>query len=112
MLPDPDRVTEKARMEQVTVELGSRSYPIDIGTGLLDRGSTYESLPKSSQAAIVTNDTVGPLYADRLERALRERYRTVVRIVLPDGEAHKGWHSVESVFDALVDAGCTRQTML
>jgi 3-dehydroquinate synthase len=99
-------------MERVTVDLGSRSYPIEIGSGLLDRSSTYESLPKANRAAIVTNEAVAPLYAGRLERALSERYEGVVRIVLPDGEAHKGWASVEAVFDALVDARCTRQTVL
>ena len=99
-------------MERVIVDLESRSYPIEIGTGLFDRSSIYESLPRSNRAAIVTNETVAPLYADRLERALAKRYEGVVRVVLPDGEAHKGWSSVEAVFDALVDAGCHRQTLL
>jgi 3-dehydroquinate synthase len=99
-------------MERVTVDLASRSYDIVIGSGLLDRASTYESLPRAGRAAIVTNDTVGPLYADRLESELRGRYDGVVRIVLPDGEGHKDWHAVETVIDALLDAGCGRQTML
>ena len=45
------------------IELGARSYPILIGTGLLDDGASWDGLPAASQALIVTNTTVAPLYA-------------------------------------------------
>ena len=48
---------------QVPIELGDRSYPISIGSGLLADPATWGSVPAASQALIVTNVTVAPLYA-------------------------------------------------
>ena len=61
---------------------------------------------------IVTNSTVAPLYAARLRAALAPRYRQVHEVVLPDGEEHKDWQTLNLVFDALLSHGCDRKTVL
>jgi 3-dehydroquinate synthase len=62
---------------------------------------------------MVTNDTVAPLYADRLERALAEAGAVrVQRIVLPDGEAHKTWQVLDRIFAALLEAQAGRGTVI
>jgi 3-dehydroquinate synthase len=99
-------------MHRLDLELGDRRYPILIGTGLLGKPDSYDALPRGSVAAIVTNDVVAPLYAQRLESVLRQRHREVVQIVLPDGEAHKDWASLDHIFDALLAHGCDRKTVL
>src|SRR5204863_1589157 len=96
----------------VPIELGDRSYDILIGTGLLDDPKSFDGLPAAACAAIVTNPTVAPLYAARLQTALGARYARVLVIELPDGEAHKDWTSLNTVFDALLAAGCDRKTIL
>ena len=55
---------------RVEIDLGERSYPILIGSSLLDDPATWSGLPKAASALIVTNETVGPLYAARLRQAL------------------------------------------
>lgn len=97
---------------QVNIPLGDRSYPILIGSGLLDQSTSFQGLPQAASALIVTNDRVGPLYLARLEAALTPHYSVVHRVVLPDGEAHKTWESVSQVFDALLGHGCDRRTVL
>ena len=97
---------------EVVVELDERAYSILIGPGLLDDPDSYASLPAAGDCAIVCNATVEPLLADRLASALAGRYRVVHRIVLPDGEAHKDWPTLQLIFDALIAARCDRATTL
>jgi 3-dehydroquinate synthase len=98
--------------ESVRIALDERSYNIVIGTDVLSRISTYEGLPRASCAAIVSNETVAPLYARQLAAALTSQYRKVIQVVLPDGEAHKNWQTLNTIFDALLAAGCDRKTTL
>jgi 3-dehydroquinate synthase len=96
------------------VDLGERSYPILIGRGLLDNGAllTRHIAAGGGKIAIVTNTTVAPLYLEKVAAPLRADGREVVTIVLPDGEEHKNWHSLNLVFDALLEHKCDRKTTL
>ncbi|ALK99318.1 3-dehydroquinate synthase [Massilia sp. WF1] len=98
----------------LNVDLGERSYPILIGRGLLDDGAllTRHIGAGGGKIAIVTNTTVAPLYLEKVAAPLRASGREVVNIVLPDGEEHKNWHSLNLVFDALLEHKCDRKTTL
>lgn len=98
--------------QQVFIDLGERSYPIIIGAGLLGDPGTYLNLPAASTALIVSNDTVAPLYAQALQQALQGHYNKVLQVILPDGEAHKDWPTLQLIFDALLANGCDRKTVL
>lgn len=82
------------------VDLGERSYPILIGEGLLGRADLLERHVTARDLLIVTNTTVGPLYASALRAAFPGR--RVVECVLPDGESHKTLSTVARIFDVLV----------
>ncbi len=90
-------------MATVNVSLGDRSYPIWIGEGLLGQGSLWRSVVAGRQVALVTNDTVGPLYADRLLATLRQEGLEPILITLPDGEVHKTMAVLGTVFDAMME---------
>ena len=96
----------------VTIDLGDRRYDIRIGSGLLDDAAQFADLPRASTAMIVTNTTVGPLYAERLQSVLARHYQRVLMVELPDGEAHKTWETLNLIFDALLSKGCDRKTVL
>ncbi len=98
--------------QRVSIDLGSRSYPIFIGTGLLADPRSYADLPRAQTALVVTNVTVAPLYAAALQGALAAHYPRVLLLVLPDGEAHKDWPHLQRVFDRLLEHGCDRRTVL
>ena len=99
-------------LEQVAISLDDRSYDIHIGQRLLGRSETWGSLPKASTAMIVTNDTIAPLYEAALRAAISPLYKQVHTVVLPDGEAHKDWQTLNLIFDALLSKGCDRKTVL
>ncbi len=94
--------------ERITVDLGDRSYPIVIGKGLLGGGFDLSEYLAGDDCLVVTNHTVGPLYRESLDANLRGK--TVNHVSLEDGEAYKTLATMESVLDALVDAGARRDT--
>ena len=97
---------------QVSIALGDRSYAISIDAGLLSLGSAWQGLPRAATALIVTNDTVGPLYAADLQRSLSAHYPRVLTLSLPDGETYKTWQTLQSIFDVLLENACDRKTVL
>jgi 3-dehydroquinate synthase len=99
-------------LDRVAIDLGDRSYTILIGEQLLDTPSTWAELPKAAAALIVTNDTVGPMYAARLQAALAPLYKQVHTVSLPDGESHKDWATLNLIFDTLLGKGADRKTVL
>ena len=101
-----------AAAAQVSIELAERSYPILIGSGLLTDPRTYQNTPHATCALVVSNSTVAPLYAAQLTRALEAKYGKVLLVTLPDGEAHKDWPTLQLIFDALLENGCDRKTVL
>ncbi len=111
--PDPsaqrmDRSIQ--RMRTLTVELGERSYPIHIGTGLIGRADLLRPRLRGTQAMVVTNEVVGPLYLERLLPALEGL--EVETVVLPDGEATKTLETVAGIIDRLMAARFARDCAL
>ncbi|WP_418648095.1 3-dehydroquinate synthase [Thauera butanivorans] len=99
-------------MRTLNVALGDRTYPIHIGRGLLDRAELILPHLKTKRVAIVTNDVVGPLYLGRLRTTLEAAGVRVASVVLPDGEAHKDWPTLNLIFDMLLQERCERSTTL
>ncbi len=99
-------------MRTLTVALGARSYPIHIGPGLLARPELVMPHLKAPLAAIVSNETVAPLYLAGFSAMLREQGVRVTEIVLPDGEEHKNWQTLNRIHDALLASRCDRTTTI
>ena len=59
-------------MKTLQVDLGDRSYPIYIGSGLLNDNDILTRHIKSRQVVIVTNETIAPLYLDRVRSMLKD----------------------------------------
>ncbi len=97
---------------QVTIDFGNRSYAILIGPALLDQMETWADLPKATCAVVVSNSTVAPLYGKRLIASLQGRFSRVHQVVLPDGEEHKTWQTLNLIFDGLLANACDRKTIL
>ena len=100
-------------MKTLHVDLASRSYPIYIGTNLLEQPALFEPHLKSSTTVfIVSNTTVAPLYAKTLTNTLSQLGKTVRLLELPDGESFKDWQHLQLIFDELLAHGADRQSMI
>ncbi|MBU3055150.1 3-dehydroquinate synthase [Pseudomonas indica] len=97
-------------MRTLQVDLGERSYPIHIGEGLLAQPELIVPYIAGRQVAIVTNETVAPLYLGRLTQTLAGY--GVTPIVLPDGEAYKNWETLQRIFDSLLAERHDRRTTI
>jgi 3-dehydroquinate synthase len=108
----PAPASQPAVLHEIAIELGDRSYPIVIGTGLLGDAGTWSQLSRAAAAMVVTNETIAPIYLDRLSAALRGHFAQVHHVVLPDGEEHKDWATLNRIFDALLSQVSDRKTVL
>jgi 3-dehydroquinate synthase len=93
-------------MKSLDLDLGPRSYSILIGQGLLGRAELFASCLAGNQIMVVSNETVAPLYLERLRTALGDRDIQV--LILPDGEEFKTLGELEKILDALVAARFAR----
>jgi 3-dehydroquinate synthase len=97
-------------MKTLPLDLGDRSYPIYIGAGLLDRSELLSRHIPGTRVAIVSNETVAPLYLARLRTHVAPL--RPVEVVLPDGEQYKSLEVLNRIFDALLAARCDRRTTI
>ncbi|UBO73222.1 3-dehydroquinate synthase [Aeromonas rivuli] len=97
-------------MERLKVELGERSYPIEIAAGLLQHPDVLTQAIKGRRVMIVTNTVVAPLYLERVSQLLAD-YQ-VEHLILPDGEAHKTLATFERIMSALLETNHGRDTTL
>lgn len=94
-------------MIEVPVALNDRSYRIAIGAGVLaTAGERLSQLTKSRRAVVVTDETVAALHLDRLRAGLTGF--ELVPIILPPGEATKGFAALERLVDRLLELEVTR----
>lgn len=95
----------------VTVLLGERSYPIEIGHGTLSElGSRVKSATETRQVMVVTVPPVGSRYAATVMRSLRSAGLRVKRFEVPDGERSKSLRQAALLYDRLLEAGADRST--
>lgn len=96
-------------MHTLHVDLGERSYPVYIGRDLLADSDLMAQHIGGTQVVMVSNDTVGPLYLDRVRAALGER-SLVTEVILPDGEQYKTLDTLSDIFDQVLARGHNRTT--
>ena len=96
-------------MHTLHVDLGERSYPVYIGRDLVADSDLMAQHIRGTQVVLVSNDTVAPLYLDRVRTALGER-TLVTEVILPDGEQYKTLDTLADIFDQVLAHGHNRTT--
>ena len=96
----------------LTVDAPSHSYPIFIDTHLQAALERELAQYCSRKAAIVTNTTIAPLYLAQVQAACKTAGIDSFTIILPDGEAHKNWETLNLIFDGLLQNHAERSTTL
>lgn len=97
-------------MIEIDVALAERSYPIHIGTGVLQQASLWRSAIRGRHVLILSNSTVAPLYLERVIAGLQGLDHGTV--ILEDGEQYKTFDNVARVLDALARLGASRDATL
>ena len=100
-------------MRTLTVNLGSRSYPIHVGEGLLlQAGELLQQARCGEKVGIITNPTVAGLYLKPVQEALRRSGFQVIPVLLPEGEEHKNLKSLSAIYDRLISERFERSSCL
>ena len=84
-------------------------YDVSIGSGLLGRCGDYlAALLGQRKIAVLTDDTVAPLYLDTVTAALEGAGFTVCSHVFPAGEGHKDLSTLAELLEFLASERLTR----
>ncbi len=103
----------KKGVTTVSVSLGARSYPIQIGSGMMNRvGAILGQKGFAGKIAVITDSNVYRIYGTAFVRMLKERGFEITKIVLPAGEKTKSLSHVEKILDRLVQQKFERQSLL
>ena len=104
----------------LVVALGPRSYPIYFVDGPVAQPEAHRAfwadllqiVPAAGDVVVVSNDTLMPLYGDRLQAVLSGIAQRVLPIVVPDGERYKDARMLETIHDAMLGARCDRAAVV
>lgn len=96
----------------LNVELGDRSYPIFIGSDLLLQPELLCRYIKGRTALIVSNETIAPLYIERIKTSLDSQKIQHDSVILEDGEQFKTLEAVQTIVTTLLEKKHNRQTTL
>ncbi len=110
-----DRVIALAEARSLTARHPEGAYDIHIGEGMLDHtGGALRTagVPAGSRVALVTNDVVGPLYAQRARQSLSASNLEVFLCRIPDGEKHKTLNTAASLYDLFLAGGLDRSGLV
>ncbi|MBR6729668.1 MAG: 3-dehydroquinate synthase [Clostridia bacterium] len=100
-------------MRQLKVHLGSRSYEILIGKGLLKNCGTYiREKSAAKRVLVVTDDNVGALYAETVKSALASTDFNVKVVSFPPGESTKSMESLSRLYEEGLRFGLTRSDLV
>lgn len=98
-------------IQTLQIQTPSHHYPIHIGMGLLRDFSLFAP-HIGKKTAIVSNDTVAPLYLKQLTDLFEQNGVETFSIILPDGEAHKNHAALNQIYDALLAHHADRKTSI
>src|SRR5262249_17229301 len=98
-------------MIEIPVSLGSRSYRILVGTGVLGRtGVELQRVKVGRKVALVTEPGLLALHGEPVAGSLRAAGFEVTIVLLPEGERAKTLDVAASTWDRFLDAGLDRSS--
>jgi 3-dehydroquinate synthase len=101
-------------METITVNLGPRSYPIHIGSGVLTNlgALLQERQLRTKRVAVVTDTSVARYYREPLVHSLTAAGYEPLVIELPPGEQQKSLTTLSGLYDTLIKERLERRAPL
>ena len=92
----------------------SKPYDVLVADGLLDRVGVLvrEDLPRARRALVVTDSTVGPLYAERTLASLRAAGLDAAVFAFPAGEPSKTERTLFDILGTCATANLTRTDLI
>ena len=97
----------------VIVRTGTQSYEVVIGSELLEQtGALVSQRLKGPQCALVTDDNVAALFAEKVSRSLTSAGLWPTLITVPAGEESKTIAQAEAICGRMIEAGLDRSSFI
>ena len=96
-------------MKKLILDLGDRSYPIIISSEAW-QNEHLTGLVKGRKVLILSNETVAPLYLEKLKKSLPNS--DIDELILPDGERYKNIATLESIYNKLLEGNYDRSSII
>lgn len=87
-------------------------YPIHIGSNLLNDKDLLNRTITAKQVCLISNETVAPLYLERIQQALIAEQHEVITALIPDGEQYKNLEQYSRIMDVLMQKRFGRDCMI
>jgi len=97
-------------MNNITVKLGERSYPIFIDKGTIDNPLILTQYIKNKSVCVVTNTTVSAIYLDKIRKLLVDY--NFIEVILDDGEEFKNHDSLNLIYETLLKNSFNRDATI
>ncbi len=108
----------EAHRRTVPVDLGARSYQIEIGSGALSfAGEIFAAWPglnalQGLRMLLIADEALLQSHAKTLQDSLSGRVDEIQLATVPSGEASKSWGQTQKLYDALVEMSADRRTVV
>ena len=100
-------------MRELLIQTKDKHYPVIILPSLFSSSDWLNRLTfPSGKGAIVTNTTVGELYAQKVQRVFRDHSFDAATVTIPDGEQYKEIGTVEDIYHQLLKEELDRKSFL
>lgn len=100
-------------MQKIKIDLGKKSYEIEIENNILDKiGKKIKNILSPEKIAIITDTNVDLIYGERLESSLKNEGYKTKRIIFQAGEKNKNLKTLAKIYDKLADFGITRSDLV
>ncbi len=101
------------RVELMRVELGERAYDIEIGAGnAADLAAFVQARHATSQAVVVTDSNVAPLYGDPLAYRLTDEGMEVLLLEVDAGEPSKCVEVAGELWEQMLEEAVDRKSIV
>lgn len=94
--------------QSINVTTPNGDYDILIQAGILQDIEALPDIINSNRCAVISNDTVAPLYGEQLVKRLSD----ASLITMQDGEQYKTLDTVAELYGAMISAGMDRNSIV
>jgi 3-dehydroquinate synthase len=108
-----DRRYPRRVVNPILVRAGAQSYEVIIGPGVLEQAGLFISQKlKGPECALVTDDNVAALFAEKVSRSLKEAGFRPTLIKVRPGEESKTMAQAEAICARMIEAGLDRSSFV
>jgi len=102
-----------AETMEINVELGEKSYPIFIGSNILNTlGDEMKKLKLKGKVLVMTNPQVERHYGKIVQASLEKKGYEVRMMPIPSGEEFKNIEMIKKIYDTLISCNYERSSTI